>query len=171
MMENCWYVFILIVLCVTMGTAIAQPPTVQFVAPLSGDEEVPPVHTPATGFASFQLNDNHELDFTLIVANLEHVTQAHIHCGAAGVNGPVVAFLFEPDMAGVSVNGILSEGTLTAADVLPRPNSPECPGGVADFANLIAQMRSGYTYVNIPTLNHFGGEIRGQIIGAGLQSQ
>ena len=171
MMENCWYVFILIVLCVTMGTAIAQPPAVQFVAPLSGDEEVPPVDTPATGFASFQLNDNHELDFTLIVANIEQVTQAHIHCGAAGVNGPVVAFLFEPDMAGVTVNGMLSEGTLTAADVLPRPNSPECPGGVADFDHLIAQMRSGYIYVNVPTLNHFGGEIRGQIIGAGLQTR
>lgn len=26
---------------------------------------------------------------------------------------------------GITVNGMLSEGTITATDVLPRPNSPE----------------------------------------------
>lgn len=172
MMQNRWYVFILIVLCVTMSIAIAQPPAAfLFVAPLSGDEEVPPVDTNATGFAYFQLEDNDELDFTLIVANIENITQAHIHCGAAGINGPVVAFLFGPDPAGVTVNGILSEGTITAADIISRPDSPECPDGVANFDDLIAKMRSGDTYANVHTLDNPGGEIRGQIRGAGRRTR
>jgi hypothetical protein len=103
----------------------------------------------------------------LIVANIEGVTQSHIHCGAEGVNGPVVAFLFGPVLGGLDANGVLAQGALTNANTIPRPDSAQCPGGVANFDELIAKIRSGEAYVNVHTLANPGGEIRGQIRTAG----
>jgi CHRD domain len=72
-----------------------QPEARNFVAHLSGDEEVLPRDTLAQGQAIFHLSkDGTSLAYMLIVANIENVVQAHIHVGAPGVNGPVVAFLF-----------------------------------------------------------------------------
>lgn len=31
--------------------------------------------------------------YKVIAANIENVTQAHIHCGTAGLNGPIVVWL------------------------------------------------------------------------------
>jgi CHRD domain len=135
-----------------------------FGAPLSGDEEVPPVDTNARGHSILHLSKSgDELNFKLIVANIENVTQAHIHCGAEGVNGPIVVFLFPLTPAGVTANGVLSKGTLTNADVIQRPSSVECPGGVANLDELIAKLRSGDAYVNAHTIANPGGEIRGQV--------
>lgn len=160
---------ILMALVVFAWPAPAQPPTAHnFVAHLLGDEEVPPVDTQAQGQAIFQLNAEEEaLDFRLLVANIEDVTQAHIHCGAAGVNGPVVVFLFGLEPAGVTVNGVLSQDTITGDDIIVRPDSPACPGGVATFDDLLAKMLSGDTYTNVHTLVNPGGEIRGQNAPAG----
>jgi len=139
-------------------------PVANFVAPLKGREEVPPVDTKATGLAKFQLSrDGTQLDYKLIASNIEGVTQAHIHCGAPGVNGPVVIFLFGLDPAGVDSNGILAQGSLTAAGLIPRPDSVECPGGIADFEDLIERLASGGAYANVHTLANPGGEIRGHI--------
>lgn len=135
-----------------------------FTAHLKGSNEVPAVDTKGTGQAIFRLNmEGTEMSFKLLSANLQGVTQAHIHCGAAGVNGPVTVFLFGFDAAGVAVNGVLSEGTVTAANVIAVPDSAVCPGGIANFDELIAKMRSGEAYVNVHTLDNPPGEIRGQI--------
>lgn len=151
-----------LVLASYAATTAAQNHT--FVAPLSGADEIPAVDTLARGQTVLKLHaDGSALDFKLIVANIDGMTQAHIHCGAAGVNGPVVAFLFGLLPGGVSLNGIAADGTVTAADVIPRPDSPECPGGVANFDELLAKIVSGEAYVNVHTLQYPGGEIRGQI--------
>lgn len=144
----------------------AQPPDGQrnFRAPLSGAQEVPVVDTNAAGVAILKLDKSGEaLSFKLNVANLEDIIQAHIHCGAPGVNGPVVAFLFGPADPTVTVNGTLSQGVITNAQIIPRPDSAVCPGGVADFDDLIEKMRSGDAYVNVHTEASPGGEIRGRI--------
>src|SRR5687768_18339795 len=61
-----------------------------FVAPLSGGQEVPARDTPATGVAKFKLReDGTGLLFKLNVEDIDNVVAAHIHCGAVGVNGPV----------------------------------------------------------------------------------
>ena len=86
-------IFLLISLF-AVGVVAADGHNRNFVAHLSGDNEVPPVDTRAQGQAKFQLSkDGNELHFKLIAANIENILQAHIHCGAAGVNGPVVVFL------------------------------------------------------------------------------
>lgn len=135
-----------------------------FTASLKGSEEVPAVDTNGQGQAIFHLSkDGTELQYKLIAANIVDVTQAHIHCGAAGVNGPVVAFLYGFNPDGISPDGILSQGTITAGDVIPRPHSDACPGGVANFDEMIAKIMNGDAYVNVHTFVWPGGEIRGQI--------
>lgn len=140
-----------------------------FGAHLSGSEEVPVRDTQATGQAVFQLSkDQEELRFKLIVANIENVVASHIHVGPAGTNGPVVAFLFGPVPAGGGgVNGVLSTGTITSDDLVG-------PLAGMELADLVDEMRSGNTYVNVHTDDGVaptdtgpgdfpGGEIRGQI--------
>lgn len=127
-----------------------------FVAPLDGGQENPPVDTNATGVAKFQLSkDGSSLGFKLIVANIEDVVASHIHCGVVGVNGPVGVTLFSGGPT--SANGTLAEGTLTA------PNAGNgC--GWADLDAVVAAMASGGAYVNVHTFPaNPGGEIRGQI--------
>ena len=126
---------------------------------LSGREQVSPLDTRAQGQAIFQLNkDGTELSFKLIVANIDNVIGAHIHLAPMGQNGPIVLPLlgnpFIPD-PGLTVNGVLVEGTATAADV----------GGplAGDLNTLIDAMRAGNTYVNVHTVEFRPGEIRGQI--------
>jgi hypothetical protein len=72
-----------------------------FVATLSGDQEVPARDTQAVGVATFKLrHDGTALQFKVNVANLDNAVAAHIHCGAVGVNGPVGVTLFAAAPAG-----------------------------------------------------------------------
>jgi len=159
-------VFALALAALVTVPALGGPPAQNnFQAHLSGANEVPPVDTNAQGQATFKLNDDEtSLDFMLIASNILEVSQSHIHCGVPGVNGPVVAFLYglTTPATGERFVGVLSEGTVTAANVIPRPDSPACPGGLADFDQLIARMRAGETYTNVHTTANPGGEIRGQ---------
>ena len=150
-------------LVVAGGPALAG----EFVAHLSGASEVPPVSTRAQGQAKVSFNqEGTEAGFRLIVANIENVTQAHIHCGPAGANGPVVVFLFGFISGGVSVNGILAQGTFTGSNIIPRGDSDACPGGVGDMADLIAQIEAGNAYINVHTVQNQPGEVRGQLRAA-----
>jgi CHRD domain len=86
------------VLAAVLGV-LALAPTASagenFVAPLSGGEEVPARDTLAVGVATFKLlEDGAALPYKINVANLHNVTAAHIHCAATGVNGPVGVTLF-----------------------------------------------------------------------------
>jgi hypothetical protein len=147
-----------------LATTVSAGDNRNYTASLKGRNEVPAVDSNGQGQAIFHLNeDGTALSYKLIVANIDNVTQSHIHCGTEGVNGPVVAFLFHLMPAGVTVNGVLAEGTITAADIIPRPDSPACPGGIASLADLLAKIESGQTYVNVHTLAWPGGEIRGPI--------
>jgi hypothetical protein len=130
----------------------------------NGSMEVPVRETQGQAQAIFHLSkDGNALDYKLIASNIEGVTQAHIHCGAPGVNGPVVAFLYGFNPAGASPHGVLSEGTITQANVLARTSSAACPGGIATLRDVIDAMNTGRAYVNVHTVAFPGGEIRGDI--------
>ena len=88
--------------------------------------------------------DGTALDYKVNVANIENVFAAHIHCGAAGVNGPVGVTLFVGTPGGGRIDGTLAEGTITAPD-------PGNGCGWADLAAVVAAMNSGNTYVNVHT--------------------
>ncbi|CAN5775270.1 CHRD domain-containing protein [soil metagenome] len=150
----------LIVLALAAGPVSAASDR-NFVAPLSGGEEVPAVDTNATGVATFKLSaDGSSLSYRLIAANIQDTLQAHIHIGAAGTNGGVVVFLY-PDAPPAQLipgrfQGVLATGTITAANFV---------GALAGepLEVLLAHMREGNAYVNVHTSAHQGGEIRGQI--------
>ena len=149
-------VFTLIALLAVAGSAMARP--LNFRAHLSGGQENPPVATTATGQVVFQLDSSGtNLSFKLIVANIENVFASHIHCGPVGVNGPVGVTLFSGPPDGGRVDGILSQGTISA----PNPGNA-C--GWTTLDDVVSAMSSGNTYVNVHTNPGFPpGEIRGQI--------
>jgi len=154
-------------LAVSTAFAVA-PDSTNFVAPLSGGEEVPARDTNARGNTIFQLNpEGTELSYKLTVANIENVFAAHIHCGAAGVAGPVGVTLFMGSAGGGRVDGILAQGVIAAPDA-----GNAC--GWANLAAVVAALRTGQAYVNVHTNDGVGlpdtgpgdfpgGEIRGQI--------
>ena len=152
---------------------------------MTGDEEVCPtctVSTPADsraqGEAIFRVSaDGNTVDFRLIASNIDNVFMSHIHCGAAGTNGPIRIWLYPgtpgptgtplgPPAAGRQ-NGVLASGTFS-------PTGVTCPVTATTTRPLLEAMRLGLTYVNVHT-NDFvgavnsgpgdfpGGEIRGQL--------
>lgn len=137
------------------GVAAASGHTRNFRAHLSGENEIPPVDTDAQGQANFQLDEaGDQLRYRLLVANIEDVVAAHIHCAPAGANGPVGVTLFSGGPT--SDSGTLAEGTITAPD-----DGNEC--GWETLADVVEAMRSGDAYVNVHTKANPPGEIRGQI--------
>lgn len=126
-----------------------------FTANLSGENEVPPNASDATGVCIVKIaKDESSISYRLIVSNADSVTASHFHVAAEGVNGPVAAFLFGGPITGTQ-NGILAEGTITADDVI---------GPLAgDLDALINATRAGYIYVNVHTVAIPAGEVRGQV--------
>jgi len=128
---------------------------------LGGNQEVPAVETRAQGQATFQLaKSGTELHFKLIASNIENITQAHIHSAPPGANGDVVAWLYPsgppPELLPGRHNGVLSQGTLTDADLVG-------PLAGATLGDLVQLLADGGAYVNVHTSQFPGGEIRGQI--------
>lgn len=138
-------------------------------APLSGGEEVPARDTKARGNATFDVSDDGtSISYKLIATNITNVVAAHIHIAPAGTNGGVVVFLFGPAAPGGGrSDGVLAEGTFTAADLINALAGQP-------LSALIDAMQAGNAYVNVHTNDGVpptdtgpgdfpGGEIRGQI--------
>jgi len=135
---------------------------------LSGENENPSAETRTRGEAIIQLNkDEASFAFKLIAANIENITQAHIHCSSADVNGPIVVFLFSNEPPATLIpgrfDGVLTEDERTNDDIIPRGDSEVCPGSIANIDELISKMRSDEAYLNVHTTQNPPGEIRGQI--------
>lgn len=121
---------------------------------LSGAQEVPAVTTSVTGNANIIYRANGRFRVNLFVSGVEltdasalpELTGAHIHLGAPGTNGPVIADLMDFGNFVQEENGVRRIGN--------------------DFIftgdNLEAFL-SGNTYINIHTTDHPSGEVRGQI--------
>ena len=140
-----------------------------FSAVLTGDNEVPPVNTDATGkiklFANPQQNT---LDYQLSISNLNGaVTGAHIHKGSIGTNGPVVATLKTGNTfagASASTSGTDGGGS-TSTSVSGTITSADLKGPLAgkQVTDLIRLIEDGKAYVNVHTHQNSNGEIRGQL--------
>ncbi|HET9805833.1 MAG TPA: CHRD domain-containing protein, partial [Nitrososphaeraceae archaeon] len=78
---------------------------------LSGNEEVPPVQTDATGSAEFTAPHFDNISYSVEVSNIDKVTAAHIHSGKIGENGPIVVTLFKAETLSTEpINGNLASG-------------------------------------------------------------
>ena len=67
------------------GTAFAADMKVT----LTGEQEVPPVSTPAVASGTITINDNAAVSGSIVTTGIK-ATMAHIHEAPAGKNGPVV---------------------------------------------------------------------------------
>ena len=127
--------------CETMEEEVNEEIGNRFQAQLSGTSEVPPADPDGAGMARISINDDSNRICTdLEVRMIGDVTAAHIHRGAAGVNGPPVVTLDPPD----------------------DNDSDDCD--TADDA-LIDEIRANPAafYVNVHTTEHPAGAIRGQV--------
>jgi hypothetical protein len=169
MRKKLLFISLLVALLSLSGTAIAAPggENRNFRAHLSGKQEVPVRETQAQGQAIFKVSkDGDSLSYKVIVANIDNVRAAHIHCAPVGQSGPVGVTLFSGGGLG-PVNGVLAEGTATAPD-----GANGC--GWVELDDVVAAIVSGNAYVNVHTNDGVdptntgpgdfpGGEIRGQI--------
>lgn len=136
------YALLLAALLLFPASALADT---GFSTTLSGAEEVPPVATPATGYATLTLNNAQtQLTYSITYSGLlGTVTASHIHQAPIGTNGGVI-FGFSPPLGTTSGN---------------------FGGVIAVNAAQVANLLAGLYYINIHTTQFGGGEIRGQISG------
>ena len=151
---------------ISVSVIFANPVNAQqqngYITVLNGKNEVP-AHpdVTATGISGFIVNSgNSKIWYQIEAEGLKGVTQAHIHSGKAGDNGPVVATLFKGSKA--TVNGALVQGSITA-DKLEGPLKGK---SVSDLVSLIDKSSA---YVNVHTQSFPDGEIRGQISKGTIQ--
>jgi hypothetical protein len=121
---------------------------------------VPPIKTNAKGQAIFKISEDdrtRSLLFKIALEEIDDVTVAHIHLGKEGENGPVVVTLFGPLAKAVSIEGAVLTGIITRDDL-------EGPLVGRSLSALYREICREKTYVNVHTLQHPDGEIRGQIV-------
>jgi hypothetical protein len=129
----------------------------KFTAKLTGKDEVPPKNTKATGTTEFNVTaDGKTMTYKVNVMNMDKVTQAHIHSGKQGVNGPPVVWLYNSSKASGPMSGMLSQGNTTSSDLVGPLKGKQ----ISDLVKLI---NDGQAYVNVHTEANPKGEIRGQI--------
>jgi len=133
-----------------------------YVTTLNGKNEVPShADVTSTGISGFIVNSgNSKVWYQIEAEGLNGVTQAHIHSGKVGENGPVVATLFKGNKD--TVNGALVQGSITA-DKLEGPLKGK---SISDLINLFDDASA---YVNVHTETFPDGEIRGQISKGTIQ--
>ena len=110
---------------------------------LTGDEEVPPVKTSASGTGSVTVKDDRTVSGTIRTQGVAGVA-AHIHEGAAGQNGPVIVPM---EKSGDNEWVTKSGSKLTESQY--------------------ESFKAGRLYFNVHSAQNKGGEIRGQIRPSG----
>lgn len=106
---------------------------------LSGDQEVPPVKTSASGNGTITVGDDGSVKGGVTTTGIQ-ASAAHIHMGAAGKNGPVIVPLTKSGDSGWNVGA-----------------------GAKLTDEQMKAFKAGDLYVNVHSAANPGGEIRGQL--------
>lgn len=143
-----------------LGTAGVAAAATAFTAHGDAGQEVqsPAVASRAQSQATFKLDEAGDaLAYKLNASRIDGVRAAHVHLGAAGANGPIVAFLLPAQKPSTgAVSGRLAQGTITEDDLVgPLAGKP--------LGALVAELEAGRAYTNIHTDDFPGGEVRGQV--------
>jgi hypothetical protein len=129
-------------------------------------EEVPAISSAAKGFFRATIDAaNETISYELSYEGIASPAQAHIHLGQSAVNGGVSVFLCSnlgapPNAPACPASPAVVTGTLSAANVIGPSDQGITPG---EFAELVAAIRKGVTYVNVHSALFKTGEIRGQL--------
>jgi CHRD domain len=105
---------------------------------LSGDNEVPPVKTKATGSGTITVGADKSVSGKVTTTGVDG-TAAHIHDGAPGKNGPVIIPLTKSG------------------------NDWTLPAGAKLTDEQYKNFQAGNLYVNVHSAENKGGEIRGNL--------
>ena len=105
---------------------------------LSGDNEVPPVKTKATGSGAITVGADKTVSGKITTTGIDG-TAAHIHDGAPGKNGPVI----------IPLNQSSNDWTV--------------PAGAKLTDDQYMNFQAGNLYVNVHSAENKGGEIRGNL--------
>jgi hypothetical protein len=108
---------------------------------LSGDEEVPPVTTSASGVGKIEVAGDKSIRGSITTTGIDG-TAAHVHEAPAGKNGPVIITLKK-----------------TSTDLW------EIPSGATLTDAQYANYKAGDLYLNVHSVANKDGEIRGQLKG------
>lgn len=111
-----------------------------FITILNGANEVPPANTPALGYGAVFEDSGGTLALAVYEGLTGPAQMAHLHLGAPGTNGPVIAPL-----------------------TVQQPDDGQAGGVVALTAEQQAALAAGNVYANVHTAAFPGGEIRGQL--------
>jgi hypothetical protein len=109
---------------------------------LTGDKEVPPVTTSASGNGVISIKPDKSVSGSITTKGIAG-TMAHIHQGHMGANGPVIV-------------GLERSGD----------NGWRVPDGAKLTEEQFKAYQSGDLYVNVHSAEHKGGEIRAQLPAA-----
>lgn len=135
--------FLAFLLLPSTGTA----EELSFVARLNGDNEVPPLDTPATAVAHVVLDTvTGRLRFEVQLFDIVNLLQMHIHHGGPTVNGPLIYSL-------------------------SRSGANLASGELAFRTEDLPDLLSGNLYVNAHTVANPDGEIRGQLLPGTLHGR
>lgn len=121
------------------GTLVFDAGSLALRASLNGTQETPSVATSATGTGTFILTAN-GLQYDISVKSLDSaITAAHFHSGTTGVAGPALT----------AITFVGNRATGTWVTLTDDQRNSLIYGGI---------------YVNVHTVNHPDGEIRGQLL-------
>jgi CHRD domain len=130
-------------LAFTLGLALSLSPfgsmAIAADLRLSGDSEVPPVKTTASGSGTIAIAADGSVVGSVKTMGISGVA-AHIHVGATGKNGPVIIPL-----------------------TLGSDGEWSVPRGAKLTEEQLKSFKSGDLYVNVHSEAHKGGEIRAQL--------
>lgn len=160
-------------------------------ATLTGAQEVPPVDSPAAGFAAFRLwddNGNRSISYQIRIEGIDFgpatdgdpgteptdpldATGLHIHFAPPGENGPIQYGLFGPSH---DVNGNITfteqapsrwliEGSWDEGDGNPGQPFADVEAAIAAILAVGLDEATSF-YLNAHTVRHPMGEIRGQLV-------
>ena len=108
---------------------------------LSGNNEVPPVATSASGSGTVTIKEDRTVAVHIMVTGMT-ATAAHIHEAPAGANGPVIVPF-----------------TKTGDNMF------DAPAGAKLTDAQYAAYKAGNLYVNVHSAKNPGGEVRAQLKG------
>ena len=123
-----------------LAAALVATPAWAVDLKLSGEHQVPPVKTSATGYGSINVASDGSVTGSVTIADMT-ATAAHIHHGAAGKSGPILVHMTKT-----------GDNTWTVV-----PNAKLTPEQLKAY-------QAGELYVNVHSVAHKGGEIRAQIV-------
>ena len=127
----------------------------KFRAKLDGNNEVPPVDTPAEGVINFKTKDD-IMTWKMNVTGITDATALGIYQGMATENGEPIVDLMKSSKHSDSLTGMAMRGNFTDSNL-------QGPMEGKTLDDLKTEMGSGNTYVNVGTTDHPDGMIRGQI--------